>query len=61
MWIVIIYACFANNICAFIDSPPTYSEIECQKIMAEADVLLERDPRVVVHDSKCVRVQMSQG
>ena len=61
MWIVVIYACFVGNVCAFIDSPPTYSEVECQKMQAEASVFLDRDPRVIVHDSKCIRVQMSEG
>jgi len=61
MWIVIIYACFVGNVCAFIDSQPVYSQADCAKMMQEADNLLNRDPRVVVFDSKCLHIKMSEG
>ena len=61
MWIVIVYACFTGNVCAFIDSQPVYSQAECQAKQQVAEIILERDPRVLVYDSKCIHIQMSQG
>jgi hypothetical protein len=61
MWVVIVFACLTVGTCGFIDSPPVYSQSECEIMKARADKMLDADPMVSTYLSKCIQIQMSEA
>jgi len=61
VWIVVIYACFVGNVCAFVDSPPVYSKKECEAMRIASNKILDNNPRVVIYDNTCIRIKMNQA
>ena len=61
MWLAILYVCVsaAKVECDFIVSPVLDTRMQCIKLLAEMEPMLNVDDKVVAYDRKCIQIQIA--